>query len=309
MRREKWTLLLVSDIGDDLRQITFGRRALRNALGGAGFFSVGLIAVVGWFGIQGSSDLRTAKLEREKGILVAELTAIQEQVVEIEENLALIAEKDAAVRVLAGLDPIDAEVLQVGVGGPGSPTLESHPLYLLDRKTGEQAFAVSYDLNALERRSRLLRASISEASDSLAAHRDLLEATPSILPTAGRLTSGFSYTRLHPINDQTKPHEGIDISAPRGTAIMAAAKGKVSFAGQRDGYGLLVEIDHGYGYQTLYGHASQLLVRSGQEISRGDVIALVGSTGISTSPHLHYEVRVNSRPVNPMHFVIPGALP
>jgi murein DD-endopeptidase MepM/ murein hydrolase activator NlpD len=248
-------------------------------------------------------------LEKEKGILVAELTAIQERVVAIEENLAFIAEKDAEVRVLAGLDPIDADVLQVGVGGPGSPTLESHPLYELDRETGEQAFAVSYDLNALERRSRLLRASIVEASDSLAAHRDLLEATPSILPTVGRLTSGFTHARLHPIYDKTVPHEGVDISAPRGTAIMAAATGKVLFAGQRDGYGLLVEIDHGYGYQTLYGHASQLLVRTGQEIDRGDVIALVGSSGIATSPHLHYEVRVDSRPVNPMHFVIPGAQP
>jgi murein DD-endopeptidase MepM/ murein hydrolase activator NlpD len=309
MRREKWTFLLVSDRGDDLRQFTFGRRALRNALGGAGFFGIGFLAVVGWFGIQGSSDLRTAKLEREKEILLSELTAVQERVVEIESNLALIAEKDEEVRVLAGLDPIDPEVLQVGVGGPGSPTLESHPLYQLDSDAGKQAFAVSYDLNALERRSRLLRESIAEASDSLAAQRDLLDAIPSILPTAGRLTSGFSHARLHPIYDQTVPHEGIDISAPRGTAIMAAAKGRVSVAGQRDGYGLLVEIDHGYGYQTLYGHASQLLVRKGQQISRGDVIALVGSTGIATSPHLHYEVRVNTRPVNPMHFVIPGGQP
>lgn len=309
MRREKWTLLLVSDSGDDLRQITFGRRALRRVLGGTGFFGFAFIALVGWFGFQGSSDLRTAKLEREKELLLSELTAVQDRIVEIEANLVDIAEKDAEVRVLAGLDPIDPEVLQVGVGGPGSPTLESHPLFELDNEAGKQAFAVSYDLNALERRSRLLRASIVEASDSLMAQRDLLEATPSILPTAGRLTSGFSNARLHPIYDKTMPHEGIDISAPRGTAIMAAARGKVTFAGQRDGYGLMVEIDHGYGYQTLYGHASQLLVRAGQEISRGDVIALVGNTGIATSPHLHYEVRVKNRPVNPMHFVIPGGQP
>jgi murein DD-endopeptidase MepM/ murein hydrolase activator NlpD len=309
MRREKWTLLLVSDSGDDLRQFTFGRRALRRVLGGTGFFGFAFVALVGWFAFQGSTDLRTAKLEREKELLLSELTAVQDRIAEIEENLADIAVKDAEVRVLAGLEPIDPEVLQVGVGGPGSPTLESHPLFELDSEAGKRAFAVSYDLNALERRSRLLRASISEASDSLAAQRDLLEATPSILPTAGRLTSGFSYSRLHPIYDKAVPHEGIDISAPRGTAIMAAAKGRVTFAGQRDGYGLMVEIDHGYGYQTLYGHASQLLVRVGQEISRGDVIALVGSTGIATSPHLHYEVRVKDRPVNPMHYVIPGGRP
>lgn len=309
MRREKWTLLLVSDSGDDLRQVTFGIRALRIVLGGSGFFCLSFLAIAGWIGFHGSTDLRTAKLEQEKEILVAELATIENRVIEIEENLALIAEKDTEIRVLAGLDPIDAEVLQVGVGGPGSPTLDEHPLYLLDEEAGKQAFAVSYDLNALVRRSRLLRDSFEEASDSLVAQRELLSAIPSLLPTDGRLTSGFSNARLHPVYDRTLPHEGVDISAPRGTAIMAAAKGKVTFAGQRDGYGLLVEVDHGYGYVTRYGHASQLLVRAGQAIARGDVIALVGSTGISTSPHLHYEVRVNDRPVNPMHFVIVGAQP
>jgi murein DD-endopeptidase MepM/ murein hydrolase activator NlpD len=168
---------------------------------------------------------------------------------------------------------------------------------------------VTYDLNALERRTRLLRESLLEASDSLSAHRELLQATPSILPTAGLLTSGFTNARMHPIHNRALPHEGIDVAAPRGTPILAAANGRVTFAGRRSGYGLVVELDHGYGHSTLYGHADRIQVRVGQQVQRGDVIALVGSTGMATSPHLHYEVRVGGQPVNPMNYVITGAVP
>jgi len=309
MRREKWTLLLISEFGDELRQLTFRSRTLRLALGGAGFFCFSAFTVLGLAGFRGGQALHTTQLEREREILVGELEQIRGRVSELEGELDFLAERDSELRIMAGLEPIDPEVLQVGVGGPGAPDLESHPLYELNEPAGEQAFAATYDLNALERRSRLLRESIIEASDSLAAHRDLLAATPSILPTAGRLSSGFTSARLHPIHNQVLPHEGVDISAPRGTPIMAAAKGRVVFAGTRSGYGMVVELDHGYGYSTLYGHASKLLVTRGQEVQRGEVIAQVGNSGIATSPHVHYEVRVASRPVNPMNFVLSGVVP
>jgi murein DD-endopeptidase MepM/ murein hydrolase activator NlpD len=309
MRRGKWTLLLISELGDDLRQLTFRSRTLRLALGGAGFFCLSLLAVFGVAGFQGGRALHTTQLERERTLLMAELAAVRGRVSELEGELDDLAERDAELRVMAGLEPIDPEVLQVGVGGPGAPVLETHPLYALNEEAGEQAFAATYDLNALERRSRLLRESLREASDSLAAHRDLLEAIPSILPAAGRLSSGFTSSRLHPIHNQVLPHEGVDISAPRGTPIMAAAHGRVVFAGTRSGYGMVVELDHGYGYSTLYGHASKLLVARGQQVQRGEVIALVGSSGIATSPHVHYEVRVAGRPVNPMNFVLSGVVP
>jgi len=147
-------------------------------------------------------------------------------------------------------------------------------------------------LSALERRARLLSESLEEATDSVLAHRSLLEATPSILPTEGWLSSRFSQARMHPVHNRPLPHEGVDIAATRGTPILAAAKGKVVYAANMSGYGMMVEIDHGYGYTTRYGHASRLLVRVGQSVQRGERIALVGKTGIATSSHLHYEVRV-----------------
>ena len=309
MRRGEWALLLISEDGDDLLQRTFRIRTLRLAVGAAGLACLGFLSAAGLLGFFGGETLRGVQLELENKALTGELASIRENVLQLETDLGFLADKDAEIRVLAGLDQIDEEVLQVGIGGPGWPTLEENPLFALDEGTAEDAFAVSYDLNALERRSQLLRASLLEASDSLAAHRDLLESTPSILPTNGRLTSGFSNARLHPIHNRELPHEGVDLSAPRGTPILAAANGRVTRARRRAGYGLVVELDHGYGYATLYGHASQILVRPGQRVDRGDVIARVGNTGIATSPHLHYEVRVGNRPVNPMNYVISGAIP
>jgi murein DD-endopeptidase MepM/ murein hydrolase activator NlpD len=306
---ERWTFLLLRKEGERLRQFTVRARTVRLALGGGGLLCVAVLALVAGILVQGSHTVRNAQLERENQLLAAELSTIRDKVGGLESEISQLAEKDSALRILAGLDPFDQDVLQVGVGGPGLSSPEGHPLYELDQERGEQAFVITYDLNALERRARLLRESMMEASDSLAAHRDLLESTPSILPTTGRLTSGFSNARIHPIHNRALPHEGIDISAPHGTPIMAAAKGRVTFVGRRSGYGLMVELDHGYGYTTIYGHASQTLVRHGQEVDRGDVIARVGNTGLATSPHLHYEVRVGGRPVNPLNYVITGAIP
>lgn len=306
---DKWTLKLIGDDRDESRQFTLSGRSFSGLLTGAGIAVSALLVLGLVFVVRGSDLYQHHQLERQNQLLVQELREMRTQVGELEGELRTLAERDTELRILAGLEPIDDEVLAVGVGGPGEPSLETGPLGELAPETASEAFATSYDLNALERRARLLRESMSEAADSLAAHRDLLESTPSILPTTGRVSSGFTQSRVHPIHNRALPHEGIDISAVRGTPIMAAAKGRVTYAGRRSGYGLVVEVDHGFGFQTLYGHTAEVLVRPGQQVRRGDVIARVGSSGVATSPHLHYEVRVNSRPVNPMNYVITGAVP
>ena len=115
--------------------------------------------------------------------------------------------------------------------------------------------------------------------------------------------SGFGY-RIDPFTGQVKMHEGLDIAAPPGTPIIAPADGTIKFAGERRGFGLTLEIDHGYGYTTLYGHCQRIDVEEGNRVTRGDVVAHVGSTGRSTGPHLHYEVRVSQIPVNPIHYIL-----
>ena len=112
--------------------------------------------------------------------------------------------------------------------------------------------------------------------------------------------------RFHPILHYSRLHAGVDLTAATGTPIYASGSGTVIFSGVQTGYGNVVKINHGYGYMTVYGHCSKLLVETGQKVNRGDVIALVGSTGLSTSPHLHYEVRINNNPVNPINFYKDG---
>ncbi|MGB9877463.1 MAG: murein hydrolase activator EnvC family protein [bacterium] len=123
-----------------------------------------------------------------------------------------------------------------------------------------------------------------------------------IYPLRGKLTSRFGM-RTHPIYHITKMHTGIDLSAPSGTPIKAAAGGEVVYAGWWGGYGNVVIIDHGGGISTLYAHCSAIYVRKGQKVSQGEVIAAVGSTGLSTGPHLHFEVRKNGKPVDPLGYL------
>jgi murein DD-endopeptidase MepM/ murein hydrolase activator NlpD len=309
MSEKKWTLLLLGDNSEGIRQFTVSSRVLRH-LGWILVASCFAFLIASAFLIySGGSRLQGNRLERENALLTEELSRFQDRIVGLEESLTQLAEQDGRVRLLAGLEATDAEILQVGIGGPGLTTPEAHRLWPVDSTLSKAAFAVEYDLNALERRAELLAESLSEASDSLRAHRDLLESTPSIFPVAGVLSSRFATSRYHPIHHRALPHQGVDISAPHGTPILAAAKGTVTRAGWIPGLGQTVEIDHGYGYVTRYGHASKITVQRGQRVSRGDMIANVGSTGISTSPHLHYEVHVGGRPVNPLNYVIGDVLP
>ena len=309
MKEKKWTLLLLGENPEGIRQFTLSPRILRWVAGGIGLFTVFVLALSGLLLFNGSAFIRADQLARENSLLAEELQQFRDRVDGFEETLAHLTEQDSRVRQLAGLDATDKEILEVGIGGPGLSTPEGRTLWPVDSALSKAAFTVEYDLSALERRARLLTASLSEASDSLTAHRDILEATPSIFPTVGVLSSRFTTSRFHPIHHRALPHEGVDISAPNGTPILAAAKGTVTYSGWMSGLGNTVEIDHGYGYVTRYGHASTLLVRKGQKLTRGEVIAHVGSTGISTSPHLHYEIRVGGVAVNPMNYIIGSVLP
>ena len=123
-----------------------------------------------------------------------------------------------------------------------------------------------------------------------------------VFPVNGRITSGFGYRR-HPILGTSRLHAGVDFGAPTGTTIYAADAGRVIFAGWYGGYGNTVIVDHGGGISTLYAHCSRLFVSSGQSVGQGRAIAAVGSTGLSTGPHLHFEVRQNGNPVNPMAYL------
>lgn len=126
----------------------------------------------------------------------------------------------------------------------------------------------------------------------------LVSSIPNIKPLNGSITSTFGL-RIHPVYNLPLFHQGIDISASTGTHVQTTGDGIVAFAGGDKGYGQMIAVNHGYGYKTIYAHLSKLMVRQGQKVSRGDIIALSGNTGTSTGPHLHYEVQKNNVKVNP----------
>jgi murein DD-endopeptidase MepM/ murein hydrolase activator NlpD len=268
-----------------------------------GTFSIGFIFRQGL-------QHRAERLEHENRLLAAEVEEMRGTMATLAESLDSLARKEEKFRAIAGLPALDADVRRVGIGGPGTPTLEGQPLYHVNPEAGEQVFAASYDLATLTRRANLLRSSMTEAVRTMEANTARLAATPSIMPSTGHLSSLFSRSRHHPVLNITRPHQGIDISAPVGEPILAPAKGRVVFAGWKPGgLGNTVEIDHGYGYVTRFAHASRVLVRAGQSVERGQKIAEVGATGLVSGPHLHYEVEVNGKPVDPLNFILEDAVP
>lgn len=161
---------------------------------------------------------------------------------------------------------------------------------------------LSYNLGQLEKALQKEIADQKRLLQDLQARERLLDHTPTLWPVYTAIAGRFGM-RFHPVWRRYRMHSGTDLRADFGTKVRAAADGVVSFAGWDSGYGYLVKISHDYGYETRYGHNSRLLVHSGQTVKKGQIISLSGSTGVSTGPHLHYEVRINSNPVNPAPYL------
>lgn len=301
-RRRRWTVVFVPHGSEPSRIVEVSYGVIKLAIGGVAL-GVGAALLVGYATMGRTVDLsRTSRLQTENERLSQEIGELHGRLSSLSDTISQISQRDAKIRVLANLDPIDPSVQAAGIGGP---TLAPRPLMPTAGAAMRKAQDIRVDLNALIRRANLLASSFEEAKDSLASHSQRLAATPSIMPTQGWLTSAFSSMREHPILHVARPHEGIDVTAPMGSPIEAPAGGTVTDAGWESGYGNTVTIDHGYGIVTKFAHCSKLLVKTGQHVSRGQRIALVGNTGLATGPHLHYEVHVNGRPVDPLKYVLP----
>lgn len=308
MGRRQWTLLLVSDSETKVRQYRFSREVVRLGIA-MSIVAVAALSSTATIIIMKQREPRaTAQLHEKNELLKSEIKYIRKQVNSLDAHLDNLARQDEQFRLVAGLEPLSGDVQRVGIGGPGGSSDRNARLSLIDRDASELAAATADHVGELVRRARLLSFSWREAADTLEVKHDKLKATPSIVPTEGYLTSAFSRSRWHPILDRPRAHEGVDITAPIGTPIVAAANGRVSRVGYEGDYGYLVEVDHGYGVVTRYAHASKTLVRKGQTVKRGERIALVGETGLAVGPHLHYEVLVDGRPKNPRNFFLDGGV-
>ncbi len=304
MSKSRWTVIVVPQGSSTSRVIEVSQTSLK-LVGSLVAATIMVALLLGYGTLAKSINMARAKaVAAENERLAGELGLIQGRLSLLTDSIASLELRDSRIRVLANLEPIDSQVHAAGIGGPRPAVSTDGPPSVLLERAGE----VRVDLNALIRRANLLTRSFREAADSLASHTDRLSATPSIMPTNGWLSSAFAAMRVHPIFHDARPHEGVDISAPRGTPIDAPANGTVTFAGWEAGFGNVVRIEHGYGIVTTFAHASRVLVSAGTRVKRGQPIALVGNTGLSTAPHLHYEVHVNGRPVNPLKYILPNVV-
>jgi murein DD-endopeptidase MepM/ murein hydrolase activator NlpD len=303
MERNRLTFLVITDPARPAHTLQISHRMLRLVAGGVAAALLFIFVTAGALTLKLGDLHEASSLRQENALLVADVQRMQETVDQLTQSLATISDRDRRFRLLAGLPEIDPEVRQVGIGGPGTPSPESEPLLELDRDLGGQVYTTTSDLNRLLRQSNLLLASFNEASRAVEDNREEMTRIPSIDPTAGWLSSSFSRSRWHPLLNKRRPHEGIDISAPRGTPVVATADGRVTFAGWRPGYGWTVEVEHGNGIKTRYAHNQKTLrAKVGDEVRRGDTLALVGSSGLAAGPHVHYEVLIDGQAVNPTDY-------
>jgi murein DD-endopeptidase MepM/ murein hydrolase activator NlpD len=245
---------------------------------------------------------REKMLMRENNQLQFQYEILNEKVGNLETVLEDIERRDDNIyRTIFNADPIPSSVRNAGFGGVNRYE------YLEGYENSELIIETAKRLDNLTKAVYVQSKSYDEVIDLAKSREDQLSSLPAIQPISNkdltRTASGWGF-RIHPIYKIRKFHYGMDFTAPTGTEVYATADGTIERIQQsRRGYGNVLVIDHGYGYQTLYAHLNEFNnARVGKKVKRGDVIAYVGSTGLSTAPHLHYEVHLNGKKVNPVNY-------
>ncbi len=223
-----------------------------------------------------------------------EIEVLKKQV----DNLSQFEDK---VRLIADIRQTSDSSGLIGIGGIPKDELDQD--IPLDQKQNSLIREMHAQVDQTNQAAKKQALDFSELIKQLEKKRNLLASTPSIRPVDGWITSQFGY-RTSPFTGRKEFHSGLDIANKTGTKVIATANGRVSYAARKLYIGNLVVIDHGHGRVTRYGHLVKILVKPGQEVKRGDVIALMGNTGRSTGPHVHYEVKINGAPVNPLKYIL-----
>lgn len=295
--RREYTLMLVPHQDEAIVRLRVPIQAFKVAAAALGV----VVLVAAGFTVKYHYTVNAAASEQSELMRLRELT--QNQYAQLEQ----LAQKTATLQEDVGrLNQLDVEIRRMvdGEGAQVSRSGGSRARY--DGQGGVVAKPNADQLNTLveelQAAAKIREQSLLELKKKVAAHNARLAVTPSIWPTNGDVTSRFGW-RNSPFGWGNDWHPGIDIANSQGTAIMATADGQVVMSGWYGGYGKCVQIDHGNGIVTLYGHNSQLDVAVGQWVKKGEVIAYMGNTGASTGSHLHYEVRVNGTAVNPAKFL------
>lgn len=243
---------------------------------------------------------REKQLMREKETLQSQLQVLNSQVDQMQLVMADLQQRDDNLyRVLFGAEPIPLSIRQ------GAQRKIDYYEQIAQMTNSQLVADLTLKVDLLEKELYVQAKSYDEVLDMAKNQEIRMENIPAIQPVMNkdlkRVASGYGM-RIDPVYHVRKFHQGMDFTAPTGTEVFATGNAKVKFSGWKQGYGNTVILDHGFGYETLYAHLYKSLVRAGQKVRRSDIIALVGNTGKSTGPHLHYEVRLNGKPVDPRNY-------
>jgi len=242
-----------------------------------------------------------ARLREQTEAQRSQIHFFSSKIEELEKQVSKLKDFDKKIRIIANLERGQESTPFMGMGGPS-------PSDLREKLKGEKddkglVHQMKVDVERLQSEATLGEMSLSELEKVLQAKKEILVHTPSIWPVQGWVTSDFGF-RNNPFTGLTQMHEGVDISNRTGTVVVTPGNGFVSDIGSDWAHGKFLVISHGFGMTTRYSHLNKALVKAGQKVKRGDKIAEVGTSGKTTGPHLHYEVKLNGIPVNPMRYIL-----
>ena len=231
----------------------------------------------------------------------SQLHFFSSKIEDLEKQLSKLKDFDKKIRIIANLERGQETTSLMGMGGPSPSDIRDKLKSAKDDPGLVQQMKA--DVERLQSEAITQELSLAELEKNLQTKKEMMVHMPSLWPTMGWVTSGFGF-RTNPFSGLSQMHEGMDISNRVGTGVVAPSDGIVSDVGNDLVYGKILVISHGFGMTSRYCHLSKTLVKAGQKVTRGDKIAEIGMTGRTTGPHLHYEVRMNGIPVNPMRYIV-----
>lgn len=302
------TLLCIDDYGRPIKQASFSKKVLWTL---SLFFMAGLIFfgyfVVDYFQKSRSSfkaEKLHTRLESQSALIADQRKQIQafgDKINELKNNIKALNEFENKIRIIANLEKKKKGAGLFGMGGTLPEDINTAIPLKKDHKRLLKEMHEQIEL--VNEASTIQHNGFKSLLIKLKDKRNLLASTPSIWPAKGWISSTFSY-RTSPFTGRREFHKGLDIANRVGSPIFAPANGVVTYAKKKRLIGNMMIIDHGYGITTKYGHISKFLKNTGEKVKRGEKIALIGNTGRSTGPHLHYEVRIKGVPVNPQNYIL-----
>ncbi len=297
------TLFVLSNDAARTRQLKVPVKTLKAAVAiGVVFTLVLLAGIFDYFRIRGNySEYYT--LRKENTAQKIELQGFASRIQDLESEMAKLSRFDRKLRIMANIESPKEATGNEQVMGMGGASLGDEDLLEKGASLGGLVRQMRTEVSALERQAADQETSFTDLQEQLVKQASFLAATPSIWPARGWVTSTFG-ERTSPFTGGPEMHKGLDIANRLGTPIIAPANGIVISAGRNGGLGKCVIISHGYGVKTRFGHLSEIFVKVGQRVKRGDKIAAMGNTGRSTGPHLHYEVTRSGLAVNPARYIL-----